>query len=61
MVANRACAPSAKLYGAEQWLREDVRIDGTDALVLHHLYRAMDVLEAHKAAIEQALYFRLAD
>jgi hypothetical protein len=61
MVANRACAPSSKLYGAEQWLREDVRIDGTDALVLHHLYRAMDVLEAHKAAIEQALYFRLAD
>jgi hypothetical protein len=38
-----------------------VRIDGTDTLALHHLYRAMDVLEAHKEAIEQALYFRLAD
>jgi hypothetical protein len=61
MVANRACAPSAKLYCYEQWLHEDVRIDGTDTLALHHLYRAMDVLEAHKEAIEQALYFRLAD
>lgn len=60
MVANRACAPSSKLYCYEQWLREDVRIDGTESLALHHLYRAMDVLEAHKDAIEQALYFRLA-
>jgi hypothetical protein len=60
MVANRACAPSSKLYGYEQWLREDVRIDGTETLALHHLYRAMDVLEAHKDAIEHALYFRLA-
>jgi len=61
MVANRACAPSSKLYCYEQWLREDVRIAGTEALALHHLYRAMDVLEAHKEAIEQDLYFRLAD
>src|SRR4029453_12968334 len=56
-----ACAPSSKLYCYEQWLREDVRIDATDALALHHLYRAMDWLEAHKEAIEQAVYFRLAD
>jgi hypothetical protein len=61
MVANRACAPCSKLYCYEQWLREDVRIEGTDSLNLHHLYRAMDVLEAHKEDIEQALYFRLAD
>jgi hypothetical protein len=61
MVANRACAPCSKLYCYEQWLREDVRIAGTDPLGLHHLYRAMDILEAHKDGIEQALYFRLAD
>ena len=61
MVANRACAPSSKLYCYEQWLREDVRIAGTETLDLHHLYRAMDRLEAHKEGIEQALYFRLAD
>ena len=61
MVANRACAPGSTLYCDEQWLREDVRLDGTDTLALHHLYRAMDVLEAHKEAIEHALYCRLAD
>ena len=61
MVANRACAPSSKLYCDEQWWREDVRIDGTETLALHHLYRAMDVLEAHKDAIEQALYCRRAN
>jgi len=61
MVANRACAPGSKLYCYEQWLREDVRLDGTDTLALHHLYRAMDVLEAHKEAIAHALYVRLAD
>src|SRR5499426_1144615 len=60
MVANRACAPCSKLYCYEQWLREDVRIEGTDTLHLHHLYRAMDVLEAHKDGMEQALYLRLA-
>lgn len=61
MVANRACAPSSKLYCYDQWLRDDVRIEQTDTLALHHLSRAMDLLEAHKDAIEQALYFRLAD
>ena len=61
MVANRACAPSSKLYCYEQWLREDVRLPGTETLALHHLYRAMDFLEANKESIEEAIYFRLAD
>jgi len=61
MVANRACAPCSKLYCYEQWLREEVRIEGSETLDLHHLYRAMDILEADKEEIEQALYFRLAD
>ena len=51
----------ARLYCYEQWLREEVRIEGTETLGLHHLYRAMDILEAEKEEIEQALYFRLAD
>src|SRR5215475_348571 len=55
MVANRACAPSSKLYCYEQWLREDVRIDATEALALHHLYRAMDWLKAHKAPRKRGL------
>jgi transposase len=61
MVANRACAPSSKLYCHEQWLAEDVRIAGTEGLELHHLYRAMDFLEAHREVIEESLYYRLAD
>ncbi len=61
MVANRACAPSSKLYCHEQWLAEDVRIAGTEGLALHHLYRAMDFLEAHREVIEESLYYRLAD
>jgi len=55
MVANRAGAPCSKLSCYEPWLREDVRIAGTDTLDLPHLYRAMDVLEAHKDGIAQAL------
>jgi hypothetical protein len=61
MVANRACAPSSKLYCYEQWLGEDVRIEGTETLKLHHLYRAMDFLEENKNAVEEAIYFRMAD
>jgi transposase len=61
MVANRACAGSSKLYCYEQWLQEDVRIEGTEPLQLHHLYRAMDFLEENQVAIEERLYYRLAD
>jgi len=61
MVANRVCAPASKLYCFSQWLAEDVRIAGTGPLELQHLYRAMDFLEAEKAAIERAIYFRVAD
>jgi hypothetical protein len=61
MVANRALAPCSKLYCYEQWLREDVKIAGTQALSLQQLYRAMDFLEANKEAIERSIFFRLAD
>lgn len=61
MVANRACAPCSKLYCYEQWLAAEVRIEGTEGLELHQLYRAMDFLEANRERIEEAIYFRLAD
>ena len=61
MVANRACAPSSKLYCYEQWLREEVHLEGGAGLELQHLYRAMDFLEANQEAIEKAIYFRMAD
>ena len=61
MVAHRACAPSSKLHCHEQWLAEEVRIQGCGELKLHHLYRAMDFLHAHQAALEEGLYYRVAD
>ena len=61
MVANRAVAPCSKQYCYEQWLREDVRVEGTAELELHHLYRAMDFLEAHREAIERHVYFHVSD
>ena len=39
---------------------EVVDAEGADE-ALHHLYRAMDFLEAHKEALEEGLYFRMAD
>ena len=61
MIAHRACAPSSKLHCHEQWLAEDIRIQGCAELKLHHLYRAIDFLHAHQAALEEGLYYRMAD
>jgi len=61
MVANRTIMPCSKLYCFEQWLREDVRIEGTKSLELQHLYRAMDFLEENKDSIEEEIYFAIAD
>jgi hypothetical protein len=61
MVANRCCAPASKLYLYEQWLREDVRVEGCGDLELHQLYRSMDFFEKHKEDFEKDLYFRVAD
>jgi transposase len=61
MVANRALCPYSKLYCWEQWLREEVYLPSCRELDLHHLYFAMDFLEEHKAQLEKAIYFRMAD
>ncbi len=61
MVANRILAPCSKLYCWEQWLQEDIRIEGTQALQLQHLYRAMDFLERHKEPLEEQIYFQISD
>lgn len=61
MVANRTIEPCSKLYCHEQWLREDVKIEGTRNLELQHLYRGMDFLEANKEQIEQEVFFRVSD
>ena len=61
MVANRGLAPCSKLYCWEQWLREEVRIEGAEKLELQHLYRGMDFLESNKESLEEEIYFRLCD
>jgi transposase len=61
MVANRALSPYSKLYCWEQWLREEVFLPSALELDLHHMYLAMDFLEKHKAEIEKAVYFKMAD
>jgi len=61
MVANRALSPYSKLYCWEQWLREEVFLPSSRDVELQHLYRAMDFLEEHKAEVEKAVYFKMAD
>jgi len=61
MVANRCLSPCSKLYCWEQWLREEVFLPSAQDLQLHHLYLAMDFFEKHKAVVEKAIYFKMAD
>jgi transposase len=61
MVANRCLSPCSKLYCWEQWLREEVFLPSAQDLQLHHLYLAMDFFEEHKAVVEKAIYFKMAD
>ena len=61
MVANRCLSPYSKLYCWEQWIREEVFLPSAQGLDLHHLYFAMDFLELHKAEVEKAVYFSMAD
>jgi hypothetical protein len=61
MVANRALSPYSKLYCWEQWMRDEVFLPSCHGLGLQHLYRAMDFLEEHKAEVEKAVYFKMAD
>ena len=61
MVANRALEPYSKLHCWEQWLAEEVFLPSAQALKLHQLYLAMDLLEEHKVDVEEAVYFKMAD
>jgi hypothetical protein len=44
----------------ERW-RRDVRVDGSDSLKLHHLYRAMRWLGDNREEVEEALFHRRRD
>lgn len=62
LVANRALAPASKLGVWSRWL-ERVHLEGLPAggLRLEQMYRAMDLLAAHKEKVERALFFEVAD
>ncbi|MFQ5745487.1 MAG: IS1634 family transposase [Acidobacteriota bacterium] len=61
MVANRSLAPRSKLYCYEQWMREKVYFPAGGGIELHHLYRAMDLLEQHHESIEREVFWRTCD
>jgi transposase len=61
MTANRLARPASKLACYQRWLADDVYWPEAQGLALEHLYRALDLLLRHIAALEQALCFRPAD
>jgi len=60
MVAQRLDRPGSKLACHERWL-DRVWLPEARDLGLHQLYRALDVLAEHGAAIERAVFWRAAD
>ena len=57
MVLNRLAEPNSKL-GAYDWLKEEVYWPSFDSLELHYLYRALDFLDEHIKAMEEALFLK---
>ncbi len=60
LVAGRALAPSSKLE-ATRWIREEVYIDGLAEVDHTSCYRAMDWLLDHLEALQQTVFFAVAD
>lgn len=60
MVANRCLAPSSKL-GVERWVAEEVALPGVDELPVQQLYRAMDALLEAGDAVQEQVFFDVAN
>jgi transposase len=60
LVAGRALAPSSKLE-ATRWIREEVYIDGLAEVDHTSCYRAMDWLLEHLGALQETVFFAVAD
>ena len=61
MVTQRVHRPASKLACHEHWLPDEAFFPGAEGLALHHLYRALDFLEAHKETLEREVFFRTTD
>ena len=60
MTANRALAPSSKL-ALEDWVENDVCIDGLGQVQVHQLYRAMDLLVENHEHVQERVFFSIAN
>ena len=59
MVANRAVDPASKL-STEHWVSNEAYIPGLPSVSVHQLYRSMDFLLEHDAAIQEDVFFSVA-
>ena len=60
LVANRALNPSSKLF-MEHWVKEEAYIPGLPEVDVHNLYRSMDFLLEASGAIQEEIFFRVAN
>jgi transposase len=60
MVANRALAPRSKL-AMERWVGRQSHVEGLESVQAHTLYRAMDFLIEHGDAIQESVFFSVAN
>ncbi len=60
IVANRLDEPTSKLGVWERWL-STVHLPEADGLTRDRLYEGLDFLEAHHAAVEESVFFHVAN
>jgi transposase len=60
MVANRAVNPASKL-STEHWVNNEAYIPGLPFVSVHQLYRSMDFLLEHSTAIQENVFFSVAN
>jgi hypothetical protein len=60
MVANRVLAPGSKL-ATEDWVKEDVHIDGLSEVPVQNLYRSMDFLLEAQEELQKNIFFEVSN
>ena len=59
MTANRLCEPESKMGVWNRWLKK-VYLPTCEELKLDQMYEAMDMLQAHRERVEEAIFFQTA-
>ena len=60
MVANRAVDPASKL-STEHWVNNETYITDLPSVSVHQLYRSMDFMLEHDTAIQENVFFSVAN